>query len=1153
MSHFAFLDAEWPDLAVEARKAENFAYPDPRTSCFYARRVLELALGWLYKHESALRLPYQDNLAALIAEPTFQRLAGQSLVTKANLIKGLGNIAVHRQTRVKDSDAAQAVRELFHITYWLARTYARMDKPAPGLTFNLANLPRTSTLPTQTQKQLQDLEAKLAASDEKLTRVIGEKSGIDAELVRLRAEIVAVKKANSAIVDAHDYSEAETRDYFIDLLLKEAGWPLDQPRDREYPVKGMPTDSGDGFVDYVLWGDDGRPLALVEAKRTKKDARVGQQQAKVYADCLESHFGRRPIIFYSNGYEHHIWNDADHPPRPIQGFYKKDELELAIQRRSARRRLSAADIDGSIVERYYQTRAITRVAEHFEQANMRKALLVMATGSGKTRTVIALVDLLMRANWVKRALFLADRIALVKQAHKAFVRHLPNAGAVNLLSDASAEGRVMLATYPTMMKLIDSSAGSSRRFGPGHFDLIIIDEAHRSVYQKYRAIFDYFDSLLVGLTATPRDEIDRNTYSLFALQDGVPTDVYELADAVADGYLVPPRAVSVPLKFVRSGIRYDQLAEDEKEEWDAKEWNEDGTIPAEVDSNELNLWLFNTDTVDKVLQHLMERGEKVAGGAQLGKTIIFAKNSKHAAFIQERFDVNYPHLKGTFARVIDYSVTYAQSLIDDFSNPAKPLQIAISVDMLDTGIDVPEVVNTVFFKAVRSKTKFWQMLGRGTRLCPDLYGPGQDKTHFWIFDYCQNLEFFAQEPGSDKGSVVAPLSERLFRSRVELTAALDKAAAPGNDPRAAVNEAPGMSESGAAYDAGVAGDPGGERELRRDLAEHLRREVAAMPMDNFLVRPKRALVERYAVPENWEKLDAAAIDELSHGIAGLPSTLTDVDVEAKLFDALMLKLQLGLLRSDKTFRLLTKKVREIAEALEGKAAIPMVAQRLTLIQEVQTDEFWQHITVPRLEVVRRQLRDLVKFIDKTGQKAVYTNFEDEGGEGTEIDLPIGGGSQSFERFKEKARHYLRPRESALALQKLRLGLGLIADDLRSLEDLLAEANLGSEENYQNARAEGLGVFVRSLLGMDRQAAVRAFDAFLQGSALNGNQQQFISMIIEELTRSGVVQPERLFESPFTDVAPSGFEALFGTGGANQITEILDKIRRSAAELEPASP
>ena len=393
----------------------------------------------------------------------------------------------------------------------------------------------------------------LRERDEKLAALLADKTALDEELKRLRAEVAEAKKAAAAQPDTHDYSEAETRDYFIDLLLKEAGWPLDQARDREFEVTGMPNNEGKGFVDYVLWGDDGKPLGLVEAKRTRRDPRVGQQQAKLYADCLERQFGQRPVIFYSNGYEHWLWDDASYPPRPVQGFYKKAELELLIQRRSTPQAAGRRPtINPAIVERYYQTRGIRRIAEAFERDHDRKALLVMATGAGKTRTVIALCDLLMRCNWAKRVLFLADRVALVNQAVNAFKRHLPDASPVNLVTEKDAEGRVFVSTYPTMMGLIDETRDGQRRFGVGHFDLVIIDEAHRSVFQKYRAIFDYFDSLLVGLTATPKDEVDRNTYSLFDLENGVPTDAYSLDEAVRDGFLVPPQgrlgAAQVPAR-----------------------------------------------------------------------------------------------------------------------------------------------------------------------------------------------------------------------------------------------------------------------------------------------------------------------------------------------------------------------------------------------------------------------------------------------------------------------------------------------------------------------------------------------------------------------------------------------------------------------------
>jgi type I restriction enzyme R subunit len=974
MSQFIFLRREWAAVFEAASKAEAAVHADPRTACFYARRTLELAVSWAYKHDAALKLPYQDNLSALIHEPSFKQTAGEAVFSKARVINTLGNRAVHSHRPVPESDALAAVRELFHVAYWFARTYARSERPDAGLAFDPSALPRPVQAAAQTAEQLQTLEARLREKDENLSALLADKTALDEELKRLRIEIADAKKAANAQPDTHDYSESETRDYFIDLLLKEAGWTLDHQRDREFEITGMPNAQGKGFVDYVLWGDDGKPLGLVEAKRTRRDARVGQQQAKLYADCLERQFGRRPVIFYSNGYEHWIWDDQRYPPRRVQGFYKKAELELLIQRRETRRSLAEAAINPAIVERHYQTRAIRRIAEAFERDHDHKALLVMATGAGKTRTVIALCDLLMRCNWAKRVLFLADRVALVNQAVNVFKRHLPDASPVNLVTEKDAEGRVYVSTYSTMMGLIDETADSQRRFGVGHFDLVIIDEAHRSVFQKYRAIFDYFDSLLVGLTATPKDEVDRNTYGLFDLENGVPTDAYSLEEAVRDGFLVPPQAVSVPLRFQREGITYAELSEEEKDQWDALEWDDDGIVPNRVESGAVNKWLFNKDTVDKVLEHFMTRGLKVAGGDRLGKTIIFAKNQQHAEFIAERFNANYPNYKGEFARVITFKTEYAQSLLDHFSNKEKAPHIAISVDMLDTGIDVPEVLNLVFFKLVRSRTKFWQMIGRGTRLCPDLFGPGQHKQFFYIFDYCQNLEFFAQDIPATDGTVGASLGKRLFNARLELLAALDYAS---HDTLVTA-----VKEALVAY-----GGPATKEELRQSVAELLQREVAAMNLDNFVVRPHRRLVEKYAKPESWVALANEALAELSREVAGLPCELDPENEEAKRFDLLALNLQLALLRAEPGFARLRDRVKEIAGLLEEKSAIPMVREQMALIQDIQSEEWWQDVTVSMLEVMRRRLRGLVQFIDKRQRKPVYTDFEDLMESETGFSLP----------------------------------------------------------------------------------------------------------------------------------------------------------------------
>ncbi len=731
--------------------------------------------------------------------------------------------------------------------FWAGQSASTAGRRPPSRPFDDGLIPRPAAAPAadRTAEQLQKLQEQLAAQDETLAAREAVLRGTQEEIDRLRREIAELRAANERALPEADYGEAATRNLFIDVMLREADWDPHGEDVCEYPVIGMPNESGEGYVDNVMWGLDRLPLGLVEAKRTMVSPANGKQQAKLYADCLEQMTGQRPIIFYSNGYETWMWDDLNYPPRQVQGFYKRDELQLLINRRTSRQAIATAPINEQIIDRPYHYEAIRRVMETYGLDWQRAALLVMATGTGKTRLAIATVDMLMKQDWVRRVLFLADRNALLTQAKREFKRHLPHTTPVDLTQEKEKDdSRLVFSTYPTMMNCIDDQRrDGARRFGVGHFDLVIIDEAHRSVYQKYRAIFEYFDSLLLGLTATPRDEVDRDTYGLFGLEQGVPTFAYELDQAVRDGYLVPFKPISVPTKFSRHGIKYQDLPDDEKAEYEETFYDEEtGTMPAEIDSAALNQWLFNKDTVDKILAVLMERGLKVEGGDKLGKTIIFATNHNHAEFIVERFDANYPHLKGKFCRLIDNQVKYAQSLIDEFYVGDKDPQIAVSVDMLDTGIDVPECVNLVFFKRVRSKTKFWQMIGRGTRLCPDLFGPGQDKECFYVFDCCENLEFFGRESGGLRGE----------RTGAGEAADLPAAAESGGSDRAATGARRGAG--------GVAERPAGYHAPGRDPHESGQLRGPSAPPATGEVRPTRCLEPTGAerVRGDWGTSDRAA-------------------------------------------------------------------------------------------------------------------------------------------------------------------------------------------------------------------------------------------------------------------------------------------------------
>jgi type I restriction enzyme R subunit len=1112
-SNFDFLQNRYPTLYEHATHAESLIYSAPRASCFYTRFTLEQAVHWLYSNDPYLQLPYDDNLGALIHEQTFQDNLKPGLFPKIRAIHKMGNIAVHDSTSITERDALNLVQELFHVLYWLCRSYAPDGKTLKALSFERSLIPQPAAPASQdlTHAQLQELEARLSQADE-MRRIAEErKQQTQQELEALKAEIAALKRQNEAVPDTHDYNEANTRRYLIDVLLKEAGWNIHQPQWTEVEVLGMPNDSGKGKVDYVLWGDDGKPLALIEAKRTTKSPTEGKRQAELYANCLENQFGQRPLIFYTNGYEHWIWDDRNYPPRQIQGFLKKDELERLIFRRSHRKRLHLVQVNANIVNRSYQSEAIRRITETFDEKKGRKALLVMATGTGKTRTAIALVDLLIKANWVKRVLFLADRNALLTQALRAFKTHLPSATPIDLTKDKEVESaNVVLSTYPTMLNYINRVEGTGRILGSGHFDLVIVDEAHRSIYKKYRALFDYFDALLVGLTATPRTEVDRDTYRTFDLEAGVPSFAYELNDAIADKYLVPPRGVDVPFKFLRAGVKYADLPPEEQEEYEEKFRDEDtGAIPDQVNAAALNQWLFNIDTANQALRLLMERGLKVEGGDRLGKTIIFARNHAHAEFIVKCFDANYPHYKGKFAQVIDSHNSYAQSLLDDFSEADKQPTIAVSVDMLDTGVDVPEVVNLVFFKPVYTPVKFNQMIGRGTRLCPNLFGVGEDKTEFLVFDLCGNFDFFKQEIPEAGSKLPEPLTARLVKARLELTQLLCNG--KGDDSELA--------------------------EVRHSLLDDLHQHVATMEKDNFLVRRHLQQVEEFAKRERWEQLSQDDVEAIAQSLASLPNGLPTGNRLAKEFDLLCLKLQLSILKRTDDFVLLRDKVRDLLSQLEEKRDIPMVKDQLSLIEEVQPESWWSDVTPWMIEYVRDHLRNLVKFIDRKQQRIVYTDFQDTLGEIRDVNVPHQQTGFSPYQYRKKVEAYIRENENHLAIAKLKRNAPLTESDLESLEQMLfGAAEIESRERFEEVYGKDLSLklFIRKLVGLDRNEAKQAFATYLESGNFSANQIHFAENIIDYLTQNGVMDPGLLYEPPFTDSHPEGLDGVFRDDDADQI-------------------
>jgi type I restriction enzyme, R subunit len=1143
MSNFSFLIADFPTLHTDAVEAEQLTLLSPKAAAIFCRSTLENAVNWLYDHDPKLSRPFKSELSALMHEHCFASQFNQTMLGELHLIRKTGNVAAHGK-KVSQQDALASLKYLFRFLRYLV-TYYGKHAPAPQV-FDEGLIPSGKAQP-ESAEQIVVLQQQLAAKEQAARiaeqvwlKQAEENAQLKAQLQQQQAELAARKQAREKTISFEQavpllVSEAESRRRYIDLSLKECGWDnLKEGTDLEFEVTGMPASTnptGKGYVDYVLWGDDGLPLAVVEAKKTMADAKKGKHQAELYANCLEAKTGQRPIIFYSNGFETHLWDDQFYPERDLQGFYSKEELQLLIARRQSRTDLREFKVNAEIAERAYQLEAIKRVAENFGATNKqgelrgraRQSLLVMATGSGKTRTAAAIVDMLTKCNWAKRVLFLADRNALVTQAKNAFNEYLPNLSAIDLTKEKEDNGtRLVFSTYPTIMNRIDNINEGERFYGVGHFDLIIVDEAHRSVYQKYKAIFAYFDALLVGLTATPKTDIDHNTYGLFGIEDDNPTFAYELDSAVKEGFLVPPKAMSVPLKFIREGVSYHQLSDREKAEFEEKFGDPTtGEVPDEIDSAALNSWLFNTDTVDKVLAHLMQDGIHVQGGEKLGKTIIFAKNHTHAMFIEERFNKNYPEYGGKFLRVIDNYESKAQSLLETFVDKyeEKDPQIAVSVDMMDTGVDAPRVVNLVFFKQVKSATKFWQMIGRGTRLCLDLFGVGHHKTEFVIFDYCQNFEFFGVNPDGVKTKAIKSLTQQIFEAKLELAMLVRE------DADSSVEE----------------------RALAEGYIADLHQTIATLDRTRFVVKAKLRYVVEYSEKGRWQNLSKGDTLDINTHLSSLAFPAKEDDELAKRFDILILNYQLALMTAAySTDRFITQ-ISGTAKALLKKQNIPAVAKQVHLLNELQVEQFWKTININRLENVRVSLRDLIKYLDKETQPIVETNFVDE------IDfigvkqhdlIPAYGRLQSY---KDRVESYVRDHSNHLVIQKLKTNKPITETEVNVLESILFDgAVVGTKQEYIETYGDKpLGVFIRSIVGLDVNAAQEVFAEFIQVGNLEANQMTFINNIISYLTQNGMIDNAMLFEPPFTNIHQDGLIGVFDDANAKKVIQMLNAVNDNA--------
>jgi type I restriction enzyme R subunit len=1107
--NFEFLRSRRRELADLGGFAEMYARPDPASALVKLRSLIENVVAIIYETYRLPR-PYTDSIFDLLSESAFCATVPDVVLGKLHFIRKAGNKAAHHEPPSAQV-ALQALREAFDISQWI---HLRIDSgkrsDCPVFAEPLAVVPVDATA---LQKERKDALDKLAQQEAQLQMLLADleeerrkREDVEKYFAHTEGELEALRTEGQHAANVLHLSEEDTRYRLIDQALLDAGWDVGPNRKstaqvrKEVQLSTMPTESGEGYADYVLYGDDGKPLAVVEAKKTAKDALEGAEQARIYAMCLEREAKQRPVIFYTNGINIHVWDDAQgYTPRRVYGFYSKDSLEYLLHQRKNKKSLSAVPPNLGIAERMYQLEAINRVCERFEQ-KFRRALLVQATGTGKTRVAISLCERLMRAGWAKRILFLCDRRALRKQGDNVFKEFLQGEPRIVVGSSTSSDRdkRIYLATYPAMMQCYET-------FDVGFFDLVIFDESHRSIYKKYRELVMYFDTLQVGLTATPLKYADRDTFKLFGCEHNDPTSNFTYDEAVAGKFLVPFRVREFNSKFREDGFKYTEMSVAQQAQLAEQD---DAPQTIDYEPGQLDRDVFNKDTSRVVLRSLMGEGIRDATGSRVGKTILFAKSHRHAVHLCELFAEMYPQYGGTFCRVIDNQEPRADQLIDDFKAKDSDPVIAVSVDMLDTGIDVPEVVNLVFAKAVKTPTKFWQMIGRGTRLCRNLLGPGNDKTEFLIFDHGKNFWFFEEKYKEKQPSPQKSLLQHVFEARIVVAqAAIDAM----NDP---------------VFQATV--------DL---LVEDVR---DAMDSKGIEVRDRRKELELLSNRDTVAQFAAATkADLLSIAAPLMQWRNIRGDEDAYRFDLLVARLEEAVLKG-------SPRVADLKAAVEAEVALLMknqnpVKAKAVAIKAVESKEFWASVTVPSLEEVRTELRGIMRYQQQAPPSRllpkVYDVSEDDVA-GVDRTPKLDG--LDLVEYRHRVETVLREHfMTDPTLQRIRAGKVVRDEDLEALTRLVLEvddkANL--KHLIHPETKQSLLDVLRGLVGLDSEAVEATFTTFVhKHPRLSAQQLRFLQLLKNHIAQNGGIELERLYEPPFTTLHASGIDGVFTEKG--QVDEIL---------------